>query len=166
MGGREAADRSNDYPVVGKIYSATHASAMVLRELTVNGVQLLFNESLVKVYSDWDGFWLSDLLDLRPQLKAFFSVRVVAALSTAEVLQRQHLDLPFYVDQYGVPQQYGVKKNKENSDETETETDTANSQGGFGCTNWKIDRVDQNSTRREEHGNIPVGASSFLLSCM
>ena len=43
---------------------------------------------------------------------------------------------------------------------------TANSQGGFGCTNWKIDQVDQNSTRREEHGNIPVGASSFLLSCM
>ena len=32
--------------------------------------------------------------------------------------------------------------------------------------NYKIDRVDQNSTRREEHGNIPVGASSFLLSCM
>ena len=43
---------------------------------------------------------------------------------------------------------------------------TANSQGGVGCTKPKKDRVDQNSTRREEHGNIPVGASNFLLSCM
>ena len=38
--------------------------------------------------------------------------------------------------------------------------------GGFGCTKPEKDRVDQNSTRREEHGNNPVGASSFLMSCM
>ena len=42
----------------------------------------------------------------------------------------------------------------------------ANSQGGFGCTNCKIGWVDQNSTQREEHGNIPMGVSSFLLPCM
>ena len=55
MGGRHAADRSKDYPVIGKIYSATHASAMVLRELTVNGSQFLFGESLVEVDSQWKG---------------------------------------------------------------------------------------------------------------
>ena len=120
MGGRNAADRSKDYPVVGKIYFATHASAMVLRVLTVNSSQLLFDESLIEVDSQWKGLWLSDLLDLRPQLKSFFSVRVVAALSTAEVLQRQRLDLPFYVEQYGVPQQYGVRKDKEKSGETDS----------------------------------------------
>ena len=67
MGGRQAADRSKDYPVIGKIYFATHASAMVLRELTVNGSQYLFDESLVEVDSHWNGLWLSDLLNLRPQ---------------------------------------------------------------------------------------------------
>ena len=88
MGGRHAADRSKDCPVIGKLYFVAHASAMVLRELLVNGSQLLFDESLVEIDSQWKGLWLSDLLDLRPQLKSFFSVRVVAALSTAEVLQR------------------------------------------------------------------------------
>ena len=74
--------------------------------------------------------WLIDLLDLRPQLNAFFSARVVAAFSTAEILQRQHLDLPFYVERYGVPQQYGVRKNKENSDETETDSTETGSRKG------------------------------------
>ena len=43
---------------------------------------------------------------------------------------------------------------------------TANSKPGACSTSRPNSRVDRNSTRREEHGYIPVGASSFLLSYM
>ena len=42
----------------------------------------------------------------------------------------------------------------------------ANSQPGTCSMSRSNSRVDRNSTRGEEHENIPMGASSFFLSCM
>ena len=104
----------------------------------------------------------------------------MAALSTAEVLQRQRLDLPFYVEQYGVPQQYGVRKDKENSGETDSRKGAT--EGGFDVVHdnlveegteealageeevFQVEDVSENGDEADESFNPLFGLSVGLRS--
>ena len=83
-----AGDRSNDYPVVLKSYSTTHAGAACLQSILLDNVLTSFTESLSVVDASWNGLWLSDLLRLTKTLKTYFDIHLVVSRSMTDVVER------------------------------------------------------------------------------
>ena len=108
-GGRCAADRSQDYPVVVKVYSIVHASVMTINEIEIDGTMMSFDENLSEVSNaTWKGLWLRDSLAMQSHVMPFFKMKVILARKMVDVLQRARVhQLPIDVVQYGVPLRYG-----------------------------------------------------------